>query len=330
LKDEGEVQDFLGIRIRKEINPQTNEVLKITMTQTGLIDQILKDVHLLGNKDALKLHTAHPTTVPAKCVLNSPLADEPYDAEWGYRSLIGKLNFLALNTRPDIAMATHQCARFLNNPTKTHQNAVKQICRYLLATRDKGITLRPNDKFELDSFVDSDFCGAWSIDTSHRRESALSCTGYIVTFAGCPVHWISKLQTEICLSTTEAELQALSMCMRDLIPMRAILEEVCTALKVNEVFDMSVPGKPKLKPSTVHEDNSACLEIASTEPKYRPRTKHLCIKWHRFRDEIQNGNIIVKAISTHDQLADALTKPLQGDKFYSIVDRIMGWTREIG
>jgi hypothetical protein len=84
--------------------------------------------------------------------------------------------------------------------------------------------------------------------------------------------------------------------MRNLIPMHAILEEVCTALKVNEVFDMSIPGKPKLKPSTVHEDNSACLEISSTEPKYRPRTKHLCIKWHCFRDKIQNGNIIVKLV----------------------------------
>jgi hypothetical protein len=304
--------------------------VKITMTQTGLIDQILKDVQLLGNREALKLNAATPTTVPAKSILHSPLADEPYDAPWGYRSLIGKLNFLALNTRPDIAMATHQCARFLNNPTKIHQNAVKNICRYLLATQDKGITLHPNDSFELDSFVDSNFCGAWSHETSHRRESALSRTGYIVTFAGCPIHWISKLQQEVCLSTTEAELQALSMCMRDIIPMRAILEEVCTALKVNEVFTTTLQGQRRLKPSTVHEDNSACLEIASTEPKYRPRTKHLCIKWHRFRDEIQNGNIIIKAISTHDQLADALTKPLQGEKFYSIVNRIMGWNIEKG
>jgi hypothetical protein len=226
-------------------------------------------------------------------------------------------------------MATHQCARFLNNPTKIHQNAVKNICRYLLATQDKGITLRPNDSFELDSFVDSNFCGAWSHETSHRRESALSRTGYIVTFAGCPIHWISKLQQEVCLSTTEAELQALSMCMQDLIPMHAILEEVCAALKVNEVFTTTPQGQRRLKPSTVHEDNSACLEIASTEPKYCPRTKHLCIKWHHFRDEIQNGNIIIKAISTHDQLADTLTKLLQTDKFYSMVNCIVGCTREI-
>jgi hypothetical protein len=81
--------------------------------------------------------------------------------------------------------------------------------------------------------------------------------------------------------------------------------------------------------NTGKAQHSACLEIASTEPKYHPCTKHLCIKWHRFRGKIWNGNIIVQAISTHDQLADAQTKPLQGDKFYSIVDRIMGWTREI-
>ena len=147
-------------------------------------------------------------------------------------------------------------------------------------------------------------------------------------FAGCPIHWTSALQREICLSTTEAEIQALSMYMHELIPTRRILKEICTALQVPHVFDLTSSPYTKLLPSIVHEDNKACLEIATSEPKYRPRTKHLCIKWHRFRDEIQKGHIRIQQISTHDQLADALTKPHTGEKFHSIVNRIMGWTHE--
>jgi hypothetical protein len=34
--------------------------------------------------------------------------------------------------------------------------------------------------------------------------------GYIITYAGCPMHWSSKMQTEIALLAIEAEYIALS------------------------------------------------------------------------------------------------------------------------
>jgi hypothetical protein len=44
---------------------------------------------------------------------------------WNYRSFIGKLNYLANNTRPDSSMAMHQCARYCSNPKALHELAVK-------------------------------------------------------------------------------------------------------------------------------------------------------------------------------------------------------------
>ena len=52
-----------------------------------------------------------------------------------YRGIIGMLGYLQGTTRPDIAMATHQCARFNNYPRLSHERAVKRIGRYLLDTR---------------------------------------------------------------------------------------------------------------------------------------------------------------------------------------------------
>jgi hypothetical protein len=53
------------------------------------------------------------------------------------------LNFLEKSTHPEIAYAVHQCAQFVEAPTKLHGEAVKHIGRYLLKTRDKGIILKP-------------------------------------------------------------------------------------------------------------------------------------------------------------------------------------------
>jgi len=66
--------------------------------------------------------------------------------------------------------------------------------------------------------VDADFVAMWHREYSKLRECALSRTGFIITYCGCPIHWVSKLQLEIALSTTESEFIALSMASRELLP----------------------------------------------------------------------------------------------------------------
>jgi hypothetical protein len=57
----------------------------------------------------------------------------------------------------------HQCARFSANPKVEHGKAVKWIGRYLLASKDKGIVLKPKDEsFEV--YADADFSGNWNRD----------------------------------------------------------------------------------------------------------------------------------------------------------------------
>jgi hypothetical protein len=93
----------------------------------------------------------------------------PHQHSWNYRSVIGKLNYIAQNTQPDISFAVHQCARYSANPTALHKLAVKPIGRYLLATRDKGLILQPTHNFKLDMFVDADFAGIWHREYSELR-----------------------------------------------------------------------------------------------------------------------------------------------------------------
>jgi hypothetical protein len=65
----------------------------------------------------------------------------------------------------DIAHAVHQCARFAAEPKDHHGKAVQWIRCYLAATKDKGIMYKPVNK-SFNVYVDADFAGNWSKDSS--------------------------------------------------------------------------------------------------------------------------------------------------------------------
>ena len=92
--------------------------------------------------------------------------------------------------------------------------AAKRIGRYLKLTKDKGLILCPDGSHSLHVMCDADFAGTWSKEYSNHWSTALSRTGFILFYSGCPLIWHSKLQNEIALSTYEAEYIALSQCAR--------------------------------------------------------------------------------------------------------------------
>ena len=133
--------------------------------------------------------------------------------------------------------------------------------------------------------------------------SCLSCTGYIIMYANCPILWSSKMQSIITLSTTEAEYVALSTALRDVI----YILQLTTEMK-SHGFNVPTPGPPKVT-CRVFEDNAGALELAKN-PKLHPRTKHIAIPYHHFRHHVAAGTIKIEKISTQHQVADLFTKPL--------------------
>ena len=227
-------------------------------------------------------------------------------------------------------MAVHQCARFCSNPKALHELAVKHIARYLLATRTKGLILRPNKSFTLNMFVDANFTGHWHKEFSHLHDSVLSCTGYVVTFCGCPISWASKLQSEITLSTTESEYIALSSTTREILPLRWILNDITTFSFVqipHGSFDSIsyATFQSQLPPLNVHEDNSTCIVLATTETNFKPRTKHISLKFHHFQDNVKDGTLRILKVDSNLNWADIFTRPLGKTKFEHLRLLMMGW-----
>ena len=176
--------------------------------------------------------------------------------------------------------------------------------------------LKPQDK-SFDCYADAGFAGDFVKKYSDDPDCAKSRTGFIIMYGGCPIVWCSKLQTEITLSSTEAEYVSLSQALREVIPLMGLMKE----MKANghEVGN----AKPRVH-CTVFEDNSGAL-IMAKEHKSRPRTKHIAVKYHHFREHVERGDITVHPIGTDDQVADLLTKPLAKEKFVKHRFAMVGW-----
>ena len=115
------------------------------------------------------------------------------------------LTYLHGTTMHYISMDTHQAARFSIDPKISHEQAVHRIGRYLKGTSKKGFIVRPDKVKGLECYVDVDFAGGWDKADASNPEAVMSRTGYVIKYANCLVSWCSKLQSEIALSTTEAE-----------------------------------------------------------------------------------------------------------------------------
>ena len=118
--------------------------------------------------------------------------------------------YLALNTLPDISLAFHLCARFTHNTKASHETAVKRKCWYLQGIKDNGLVFNPSKKLVMDCYADTDYARLWGHEDPQDPICARSRTGFVVTFANCPILWVSKKQTEISLSTLYSEYVELS------------------------------------------------------------------------------------------------------------------------
>jgi hypothetical protein len=233
------------------------------------------------------------------------------------------LTYLTGSVRPDIAMAVHQCAQFSANLMRLHEQAVMHIGGYLLSTKDRGMTYTSDPPKGIEVYVDANFVGDWDPGNAMNADNVYSQTGYVIQYAGCPIYWQSKLQTEIVLSTAKAELFALSQALRETLPMTSLMKEI------NVFFPLYLPS-PRFV-IKVREDNKSCIAMAQNL-KISPRTKHIAIKYHHFHKHVitqsnPNGFLQIDYSSTDDQIANIFTKPICNDIFMRLQQMLLGWYR---
>ena len=303
LTQDGDFAEYLGIKFVVDKTANT-----ITMTQPGLINKIVQ---------ATQMDNCNPNKTPASTTaLGSDPTCPPMKEAWSYPLVIGMLLYLSTNTRPDIAFAVSQVARFGSQPKQSHASAVKMIVRYLSGTVNRGTIFTPNNSYKIDCYVDADFAGLHGRKDQDNPTSAKSRTGYTLFFCGSPLLWKSKLQTETALSTFHAEYVALSAAMRQLIVVQRVLQDMVACLPFTT-------DTPQIL-AEVFEDNNSAFLLANNQ-RLTDQSQWLNCKLHFFWEYVNDGFAKVSKISTHDQRADYLTKGLVAEKFIANRKQNQGW-----
>jgi hypothetical protein len=74
------------------------------------------------------------------------------------------------------------------------------------------------------------------------------------------------------------------------------------------------------KPVTIRIDNTGAIALIKN-PEFHQRTKHMDVRWHYMREQVETGNIQIEYVSTAEMAADGLTKALPGMKFKVSLNR---------
>ena len=119
-----------------------------------------------------------------------------------YQSIVGKLMYAMIATRPDLAFAVSMLRRFNAAPNATHLEAPKKSLRYLRKSSNVGLIYSPNPIIDLIGYCDSD----WAGDLDSRR----STTGYVFLLSNGAISWKSRRQQPVALSSTEAKYMAVT------------------------------------------------------------------------------------------------------------------------
>jgi hypothetical protein len=149
IEDQGHPADYVGVSIKHLKNGSYE------FTQPALIDSIIDDVGLTDSK-------TKPVPAKGSLQLHAFKDEPPFNLDFNYRSAVGKLNYLAQTTHPDIMYVTHQITKYASDPRKTHGEAILYLVRYLMKSRDLSIHFKPDSSKGFECYCNADFLGLWN------------------------------------------------------------------------------------------------------------------------------------------------------------------------
>jgi hypothetical protein len=209
-----------------------------------------------------------------------------------YASAVGSIMYAMICTRFDVSYALSICSRYQADPGEKHWIAVKNILKYLRRTKDAFLIYGDGD-LAVNGFTDASF---QSDRDDHRSQS-----GYVFCLNNGAVSWKSSKQDTVADSTTEAEYIAAAEAAKEAVWIRKFLIGLGVVPLAAE-------------PLPLYCDNNGAKAQAK-EPRSHHRSKHVLRRYHLIREIIHRGDVRIEKVSSEDNIADPLTKPLSQNSF---------------
>ncbi|XRB15677.1 retrovirus-related Pol polyprotein [Pseudoscourfieldia marina] len=266
----------------------------IILTQDLYVSKILERFGFTSAAKSATTPLAHGTTLTR--------ADEE-DAEARHlaQQFVGAILYAAVISRPDLSSTVRVMSHVMSKPPSNFEACKKHVLRYLSGTINRGIKYNTNSNVPLKLIG---YCDAsWGDNHENRR----STSGYIFFLNGGPISWASYLQTTVALSTVESEVMALTEAIKEAIYIRRLLESL---------------GAAQEGPTIIYTDSTGAEALVDHPTSHR-RTKHIEIRREFIKFHIGHETVKIERVSTKDQLADIMTKPLRQDIHNYLVQMIL-------
>jgi hypothetical protein len=260
------------------------------MSQTSQIESITKDLNIDVRKKTRSPFPFRYNPTDDDCHKNEAEIEEMKSHP--FRSVLGRLLYITMATRPDILFAVISLSRFANNPGKIHWELMLHIVRYLNTTKEMGLLYKYKSN---DLVMTAHTDAAFNADPDRGR----SILGHCIDLNGCVWFWNSSMSKTIPQNAQHAEIVAGSKCLSNTKWVSYLLDHM---------------GLEYCKPIPFHTDSQS--KIATMEnPQITRNSRHIRPKHFELRRCKEENLIEFKFIKTGELCADMFTKSLVGEPF---------------
>ncbi|GKB11307.1 hypothetical protein Tco_0845230 [Tanacetum coccineum] len=221
-----------------------------------------------------------------------------------FHGMVGTLMYLTAN-RPDLTFALCMCAQYLEKPTKKHLHAIKRIFKYLRGTINRGLWYPKDSSISLTAIPLNNLRSKPLIRDYGCQVLDEDTSGSMQLLGDRLVSWSSKRQKSVAISSTEAEYIALSGCCAQVLWMRSQLTDY--GLGFNKI--------------PMYCDNKSAIALCCNNVQHS-RSKHIDIRFHFIKEQVENGVVELYFVNTEYQLANIFTKALGRERIKFLINKL--------
>jgi hypothetical protein len=286
--DIGELTEYVGCKVER-----TKDYVRFT-----------QPVLLQSYVDEFSIESGRSVRTPAETGKVLVKGDEESQLKAAeqtkYRCVVGKLLHMMRWSRPEIYNSVRELSRFMTTGTTiSHVKAMKGVMEYCVATENRGITLKPDQKWNGDPEFELIILGRSDSNFAKEPDTWKSVSGNSTFMCGAPVIHRSSMQKIVAVSVTEEELFAATSNAQDMMYVKRLFESI--RLRVH-------------LPMILEVDNKGAVDLVNNF-SVGGRTRHIETRHYYLRELKEQGVISAIWKAGSENSSDMYTKNLGRREF---------------